>query len=179
MKTIEIEEEVFRTLETKVRGFGDTPNDVIKRLLAEPQIAEKKGERQSATTNGMQNPIVELVQSKSYQWADAKERYFAVLDFLYGANRAKFEHFNGFRLGSRVQISRSKEEIENSGKSTYPQSLKETGYWVMSNLSNDRKRAILEIILRDFGYSTDVITAVLKSIPDSKITRTSRIILES
>lgn len=179
MKTIEIEDEVFHSLETRVRGFGDTPNDVIKRLLTEPPIPNHKEPTQGPPANGKQEPIVELVQSKAYQWRDAKERYFAVLEFLHKAKPAQFQNFNGFRLGSRVQISKSKEDIENSGKSTHPQPLMDTGYWIMSNLSNDRKRAILEIMLRDFGYTAETITAVLKSIPDSGITRTNRIIVGS
>lgn len=33
MRTIEVDDEVYSTLESKVQGFGDTPNFVLRRLL--------------------------------------------------------------------------------------------------------------------------------------------------
>jgi negative regulator of replication initiation len=177
MKAIGIEDAVFKALESRVKGFGETPNDVIKRLLDDSQITTKQEDPQATQANGKQDPIVELVHSKPYQWGDGKERYFAVLDYLCRTTPTVFEEFNGFRMGSRVQISKNKEEIENSGKSTYPQRLADTEYWVLSNLSHGRKRAILEIMLPTFAYSKEVIETVLKSIPDSNITRARRNIL--
>jgi negative regulator of replication initiation len=80
-------------------------------------------------------------------------------------------------MGKRVQISKSKDEIENSGTSTHPMPLDETPFWVLSNLSNDRKRAILEVILRFYKYSNEITEMVIRSIPDSGITRPRRMVL--
>jgi negative modulator of initiation of replication len=175
MKTIEIEETVFQALEKRVQGFGDTPNDVIKRLIAEVETAVVNGENQSPPFEKQKSPIVDLVQSPQYLRGDARQRYFNLLRFLYQSDQSQFnDHFNGFRLGSRIQISTSKEDIENSGTSTHPMPLDGTPYFVLSNLSNDRKRAILDLILRQYRYSNDVIETVLRSIPDSGITRPRR-----
>lgn len=178
MKVIEIEDAVFHALGRRAIGFGVTPNDVIKRLLAAvPQPTNEGGgdgpPQAPQQTDRKNSPIVDLVQSPEYLRGDGKERYFAVLSFLLKIDDTRFDRFNGFRLGSRVQISKSREEIENSGTSTHPQRLNGT-YWVMSNLSNTRKRAILEVILREFGFPADAIAIVLKSIPDSGIVRTHR-----
>lgn len=45
MRSIEVDDDVYTTLEAKVRGFGDTPNLVLKRLLgvgalSQPQVTK-------------------------------------------------------------------------------------------------------------------------------------------
>jgi negative regulator of replication initiation len=69
------------------------------------------------------------------------------------------------------------DQIKNSGASTHPQQLDETPFWVLGNLSNDRKRAIVEVVLRHYKYNDATISAVLRTIPDSGIRRTGRIIV--
>lgn len=174
MKTIDIDDEVYQALEKRAIGFNLNPNEVIKRLLASQPKVEAQQDH-SPTANGQISPIVELVQSSEYLRGVAKDRYFNILHFLYRADQSQFERLNGFRAGSRVQISKNKQEIENSGVSTQPQQLVGTPFWVSSNLSNGRKRAILEILLRDFRYTDDIIRIVLRTIPDSGIRRSSRL----
>lgn len=57
MRAIEIDEEVYRALEARVEGFGDTPNVVLRRLLgigapAKAVVPAPWGERRSARKNG-------------------------------------------------------------------------------------------------------------------------------
>jgi negative modulator of initiation of replication len=97
---------------------------------------------------------------------DCKGRYFAVLRFLYEKNTGEFAKLDNYRKGSRVQIARDKDAIEKSGRNTWPQILEDTPYWVLTNLSNYRKRDILDDVLRIFRYPNDVIALVVNSIPD-------------
>lgn len=174
MITIEIENSVFQALETKAVGFGVTPNDVIKRLLSEEV---KNGTIQQETpppvpanespTDMKTHPLVALVKSPEYECRDCKWRYFGILRFLYKSNPEEFvAKLDNFMKGSRVQISKSKELIEKSGCNTWPQILDETPYWVLTNLSNQRKRDILGDVLRILRYPNDVIALVIDSIPN-------------
>ena len=105
---------------------------------------------------------------------DGKERYFAVLRHLFQKNGEQFGQLEGFRRGSRVNISKDERKIEQSGTSTNPQKLEGTPYYVMTNLDNRRKREILEDVLRILRYPADVIKVVVSSIPDSGISRPKR-----
>jgi negative regulator of replication initiation len=176
MKTIDIEDAVFQALEKLVKGFDEKPNDVIKRLLftaasapraVEPAIGLKAGSKK--------DPLVEFVESPEYLCCDAKARYFGVLRFLFKNHPQEFVKLDGYKRGKRIQISKDAMTIERSGHSTIPQKLDGTPYWVLSNLSNLRKRAILEDALRYFHYPNEIIDPVLKSIPDSGISRSKRL----
>lgn len=174
MKTIQIDDDVFQMLESKVKGFGETPNDVVKRLLFEfksPQTKPaKNGER--VQTLVKLHPLVELVSSPEFLTKKAKERYFAVLRFVCKEKPQEFEKLNGFRRGSRIQVSTDINAIEKSGRNTFPQKLEGTPFWVLTNLSNDRIRVILNDILRLLRYDSEVVASVTKAIPDSGVSRT-------
>ena len=174
MKTIQIEDEVFQALESKVKGFGETPNDVIKRLLFEFKSPQTKPAKNGETVERLAKPdsLVELVSAPEFLTGDAKERYFEVLRFLCTDKPQEFAKLNGFRRGSRIQISTDRNAIEKSGRNTHPQRLEGTPYWVLSNHSTGRKRAILSHILRLLRYDSEVISSVMKAIPDSGISRT-------
>jgi negative regulator of replication initiation len=176
MKTIEIDELVFHALEKRVIGFGETPNDVIRRLLNGEDNGETAVERDARPGPGggvktIKHPLIELVESPEYLRQDGKGRYFNILGFLHKADPQEFEKLDNFRMGSRVQISKAQEAIERSGRSTMPQKLEGTPYWVLSNLANPRKRDILADVLRVLRYPKEVIAAAVGSIPDSGISR--------
>jgi len=167
MKTIEIEDVVYSALEERVQGFGEKPNDVIKRLLAgiDGQKSYGSGTVSSERPSTTKSPILGLVESPEYRRGKAKDRYFDVLRFIYQENPQQFEKLEGFRKGSRVQISKTPSEIRQSGRHTYPQQLDGTPFWVMTNLSNERKQTLLEDIMRFLGYPEEIITVVVKSVP--------------
>src|SRR5260221_9468101 len=104
MKAIEIQDDVFQALEKRARGFSDSPNDVIKRLLTDSKSAAVV-----LTQSGDKAPIAAFVETSDYLRGDAKERYFDVLRFLYKTNPAEFERFDGYRQGSRVLLSKTRE----------------------------------------------------------------------
>jgi negative regulator of replication initiation len=180
MKIIQLEDSVFAVLETRVRGFNDTPNDVIKRLLGESGEsnnsvhAKLKPDGPPPNNSQKANAIVRLVQSTEYLMGDAKGRYFAVLEFLYHQHKDKFSVLEQYGRGKRVNFARDTKTIEQSGSSTYPERIPNTPYYALSNLSNPRKRKILEDILRMFHYPSAEIELVLKSLPDSGISRPKR-----
>jgi negative regulator of replication initiation len=172
MRTIEIEDSVYSALEKQVRGFGEKPNDVLKRMLT---VAEN----QKSTSNGTapverpvveQSPLMKFVESPEYLRGKAKERYFSVLRFMYADKRDQFEKLDGFRKGSRVQISKDVGKIRQSGRHTYPQKLDETPFWIMTNLSNERKQTLLQDIMQFLGYSKETIDVVVRTITTQYLT---------
>jgi len=177
MKTIQIEDEVFAALESRGRGFNDSPNEVIKRLLTElgamrNQVPEKlKADKVPPNNPPKSRALVQLVQSPEYLMADGKRRYFTVLEFLYHEDKDTFSVLEQYGRGKRVNFARDPKLIRESGNSTYPQKIRNTPYYALTNLPNLRKRKILADALKIFKYPSDEIELVLRSLPDSGISR--------
>ena len=123
-------------------------------------------------SNWQDDPLMQLIESPRYNTGNGKERYFAILKFLYGKDTALFDReLELFTQGTRVHISRDFKNIEKSGTSTKPEHLNGTPYYILTDLDNPRKRTILRVVLRIFHYPGAIIGAVLKSIPDSPFSR--------
>lgn len=177
MKTIEVDDDVFEGLEARARGFGDSPNLVIKRLieaasLTGPAVNGSNGDHSSPKEV---SPFFGLLNSAEFQREDGKGRYKLILRRIHETNPEGLRRFVGYRRGSRVNIALDPKSIEESGSSTMPESVEGTPYYVLTNLSNKRKREILGDILQGLRYSPDDADEILKSIPDSGITRKKRI----
>jgi negative regulator of replication initiation len=180
MKTIQLEDNVFAALEKRVQGFHDTPNDVVKRLLEESHekdnSTQPKSKTEKVSSNGPQHisALIQLVQSPKYLMEDAKGRYFSVLEFLYQRHKDKFSVLEQYGRGKRTNFAREAKTIEQSGNSTFPERIPNTPYFALTNLPNLRKRLILSDLLKMFHYLPEEISIVLKSIPDSGISRPKR-----
>jgi negative modulator of initiation of replication len=174
MKTIEIEDAVYSALEARVRGFGEKPNDVIKRLLSgiDRQTASANGTGTCGPSTSEKSPLLKFVESPEYLRGKAKDRYFDVLRFIYGEHPQGFEKLQGFSRGSRVQISKDPKEISQSGRHTYPQQLDGTPFWIMTNLSNERKQTLLQDIMKLLGYKEEIVVFVVRTITSHFLTHT-------
>ncbi len=180
MKSIQIEDDVFAVLESKVRGFNDSPNEVIKRLLVESGTTKNSSQAKSkldithSNNSSKVSAIVQLTQAPEFLMGDAKKRYFAILEFLYHQHKDKFSVLEQYGRGKRIIFARDAKTIEESGSSTFPQKIPNTSYYAVTNLPNSRKRKILEDVLEMFHYPSAEIELVLKSLPDSGISRPKR-----
>jgi len=177
MPTIQIDNEVYECLEKRIEKFGEGPNEVIRRILslnASPSPRRPEASVEATPPLKGEEDLLKLISSPKYELGNGKERYFAILAFLYRKNPNDFSKLEGLSRGSRVNISRDATKIENSGNSTNPQRLEGTPYFVMANLDNKSKREILDSILKMFGFSQTTRTVVENSIPDSGISRPKR-----
>jgi negative modulator of initiation of replication len=174
MKTIEIEDDVFAALEKRVRGFGDTPSTVIRRLLAQDAPpALRSGPPLGPQPSGdPDNPFSPLLTSPTYLMANAGGRFFQILAFLHQLQgEDQFAQLETYRFGNRVYFARDPKTIENSGSSTNPKPIPGTRFFALSTLSNAAKRRIITDVLRSFNYPGNVIGAALATLPDSGIVK--------
>jgi len=173
MKTIEISEATFEALGKKARGFDETPDSVIQRLLA--------GEVGSPPSVPQQKPgaseLQTLLESIAFRHLNGRDRYFRILRFLYDQKPDGFENLLGLKFGKRIQIARDAETIEKSGKSTFPEPIPGTPYWALTNLSNRSKRDVLFSAMQLLKYPEAEIRTAVNSIPDSSPGRSSAAIL--
>lgn len=175
MKTIEVDDDVFTGLEHLVRGFNDTPNSVIRRLLQAAKAPAKAVEERAISTRpeaGDNHPFHALITSSSYLVANAGGRYFQILSFLHQQHgREQFERLTTHAFGGRVYFARDSKVIERSGNSTNPKLIPGTAFYALSTLSNAAKRNVLRQALTLFNYPPAIIAQVVATIPDSGITK--------
>jgi negative modulator of initiation of replication len=172
-KTIEVQDSVYAALEKRVSRFGETPNDIIKRLLA-GSPSEPVSDRPVLKSQKPPSPLIALIQSPEYGRMDGRKRYFEILALLYSLQPDAFETLEGFSRGSRVHFSRDVQKIETSGNRTMPKQLEGTPFFVLTNLDHKRKREMISDVMRQLGHPAELITIVAGSIPDSGISRSRR-----
>jgi len=161
MKTIEIDEGVYGVLEKAARGFNETPNDVLRRLLAVRQEPE-------VNPTSPRSLLREYMESTSFRFwgGNAKKRYLGLMSFLHDRDPKRFAEFDGYRRGRRVHISKSRETIEQSGSSTQPQQIGKTEFFAITNLPNSLKRVIISDLLRAYSFSEEDIDSARRALSD-------------
>ena len=168
MKTIEVSDDTYAALEAQVKGFGDSAEKVIRRLLQKSDAYSNSRPARAVTT-----ALGSFVSSNEFKHQNGKGRYLALLGFLHRAAPGKFDQLDGLRRGKRVQLSRDHLKIERSGKSTFPEQIPGTPFWALTNLSNRSKRDVVFSAFSKLGYSDDDIRVAVQSIPDSGLERSS------
>lgn len=174
MKTIEVEDNIFEALEARAIGFGASPSTVIEGLLNIARIEITKKNDPSEQENE-HHPLLQLIAAPEYRTSNGKEKYFAVLRYLYKNHKSNLDRLLSYRRGTRINFAVDPRAIEESGKDTKPQRLEGTPLYVMTNLNHPDKRAILQDILPLYPFPMSVIRAVIQSIPDSNISRPKRV----
>ena len=168
MKSIELSDETYAALEAQVQGFNDSAEMVIRRLLQKTSVFT-----QNVPAHDVSSELGEFVSTKDFRHQNGKGRYLALFKFLYEKDSVKFTLLDGLRRGKRIQISRDRNQIEKSGKSTFPEQIPGTPYWALTNLSNRSKRDVIYSAFSRLGCSDDDIRVAVQSIPDSSLERSS------
>ncbi len=170
MRTIEIDDDVFASLERRVCGFNDTPSSVIRRLLS--QDTSPPPSKSPRPDGHADNPFSPLLTSPTYLVANAGSRYFQILAFLHKLQgEEQFAQLETYHLGNRVYFARDAQAIESRGRSTNPKPVPGTRFFALSTLSNAAKRKIIHDVLTTFNYSGSAIRAVVATLPDSGIVK--------
>ncbi len=175
MRTIQVSDEIYAALEARATGFGATPSSVIAELLSATPAPRQLPIPE--LTDSQPHPLIALIESPEYSASGAKDRYFKVIKFLYAEQKDKdnLQVLLSYSRGTRVNFAKDPRTIEESGTETKPQRLEETSLYIMTNLNNSDKRAILQDVLSRYSYPLEIIRKVVASIPDSGISRPKRV----
>lgn len=158
MALAEIDDDILEYLKEQASGFGESASTVLRRLLElEDHVPQPEPPAEPPDLPG---PPVGLdegdISISPEDLATAKSaitRMLLILSKLYQAHRSEFDVVREIRGRARVYFSQDQKELLESGKSTYPQPIPNSPWFVTSNLSNDKKRDIIERVLRKLGYS--------------------------
>lgn len=152
MPKIDLDDDIVRYLRSQVSDFEETPSTVLRRLLRLPPPDQPVGQPQPPAPPVVRPPAgpeaggarVVITPFELAQADTAIERMMLVLSKLYLVYQERFDRVTEVRGAIRLYFSRNRHELEQAGTSVAPRHLPGTPYFMVTNLSDDRKREILE-----------------------------------
>ena len=167
MKTIEVDEELYRYIAGKTLHIGESASEILRRLLAlTPHDAAKPPIIPMALTSRSEfvsalsdvSAFIDLLNSDEFASKEsAIDRFLLVLTFLYQASPEAFVNATEIKGRKRVYFAKSDEELQANGKTTKPRAVPGTPYWVISNTNTSRKRNIVAQLMTTMGYPAELI----------------------
>ncbi len=160
MTTIDIDQDIYDYLIKRVKNFGETASDVLRRELG------LNGKSKPATdVHDNNHELSEILESSKVKHArGVVGRFLEILSAAYEQNENKFDLVLDLQGRDRIYFAESKEAIESSGNSTQPKQIPGSPYWVMTNSPTPQKEEMLRDVLIGLGYSQDAARAAVKTI---------------
>ena len=132
MAQIDLDQELVDFLRANESLTGETPSVFLRKLL------------QKRKPNSVDKPRIGRSDLSIF---------LGILREIHERSPERFSAVENVRGRTRIYFARNPKPIESSGQSTFPVEIPHTGWWVTSNTSTDRKRAILEEVFSAVGSS--------------------------
>lgn len=174
MKTIEVDEDLYRYIASHTQKIGESASDILRRLLgltentgslqSENGVAEK-GEKVATVADYSEKLNALLVSENYLQQKSAVNRFLSILSFLYQMNKSEFDEIVETLHGrTRIYFALNETILLTNGNETKPRSIPDTPYWVITNTNTGRKRSILEHIMSVMQFPPALIARVCETI---------------
>ncbi|WP_102795074.1 hypothetical protein [Bowmanella denitrificans] len=174
MKTIEIDEELYRYIAAQTQHIGESASQILRRLLfsqagiaieAQPVAKQEKKKEQVAKSV---LPVQEgalfdyLEQSGVSDMGSAVERFIEVLAALARFQGKEFAKVLELKGRNRTYFATTKEALLAAGSSTNPKMLPGSCYWVVTNNNTRKKLTMVLEVANLLGYSNEDATRLAK-----------------
>ncbi|MEC5342131.1 replication initiation negative regulator SeqA [Brenneria populi] len=175
MKTIEVDEELYRYIASHTQHIGESASDILRRMLkftagqsaakpadvaaeAQPALSSRPGDRVRA--------MRELLLSDEYaEQHKAINRFMLVLSSLYLLSPQEFALATESLHGrTRVYFAGDQQTLLQNGTHTKPKHIPGTPYWVITNTNTGRKRSMIEHIMLAMQFPAELTEKVCGTI---------------
>ncbi|KLN96225.1 replication initiation negative regulator SeqA [Moellerella wisconsensis] len=180
MKIIEVDEELYRYIASHTQHIGESASDILRRMLdfkSGQPVKAQAPETESvvlaapviSTSAESLNPvrvIRELLLSDAYAEKNkAIDRFMLILSTLYRLDAASFAAATESMHGrTRIYFAGDEQTLLSAGKQSKPRHIPGTPYWVITNTNTGRKRNMVELIMQEMRFPTNVIEKVCSTI---------------
>ena len=177
MKTIEVDEELYRFIASNTRHIGESASDILRRLLKiEPLAAHYSSQTaqpqtaQPQTAVASVKPVLGLGVEQMLKSAELKsqesaiDRFMHILSVMYQENPTAFAQANDIKGRKRIYFADDEATLLASGNTTKPKAIAGSPYWVITNTNTGRKRNIVAQLMAAMGYAHGLIERVSQSI---------------
>ena len=190
MKTIEVDDELYRYIAAHTLRIGESASDILRRMLkfsaasqptavaaapvvkAEPVAAPAPAAAPVAevktvkTAKDKVRAMRELLLSHEYaEQKKAVNRFMLVLTTLYSLdNNAFAEATESLHGRTRVYFAADEQTLLKNGNQTKPKQVPDTPYWVITNTNTGRKCSMVEHIMQSMQFPAELIEKVCGTI---------------
>ncbi|EOU2461139.1 replication initiation negative regulator SeqA [Vibrio navarrensis] len=177
MKTIEVDEDLYRFIASQTQHIGESASDILRRLLnvdgkqvVITQVAEPKGIVVSkdvgkvAQIDGVKEMRSLLISDEFASLTKAIDRFMLILTTLHRINPESFAQATKVKGRKRVYFADNEATLLENGNTTKPKAIPHTGFWVITNNNTSRKRQMVEQVMTHMEFQPDLIEKVTGSI---------------
>lgn len=180
MKTIEVDEELYRFIASQTQHIGESASDILRRLLMQsspsdlavsaPVEVQKKGivvskdAGKEASVDRVKAVRTLLISDEFSALDKAIDRFLTVLSELYEIDSKAFSEATEVKGRTRVYFADNQETLIASGKTTKPREIVGTPFWVITNTNTNRKRHMVELLMERMGFQHDLTEKVCAAI---------------
>jgi negative modulator of initiation of replication len=177
MKTIEVDEDLYRYIASHTQHIGESASDILRRMLKftgeqpEPIAPITAGQPVVVATQKQRSldplrVMRELLRSEEYvQQHKAVNRFLLLLSTLYRLDAADFSAATeALRGRTRTYFAGDQQTLLANGTHTKPKQVPGTPYWVITNTNTGRKRSMIEHIMQAMQFPVELIEKVCDTI---------------
>ncbi|ADU68418.1 replication initiation negative regulator SeqA [Pantoea sp. At-9b] len=180
MKTIEVDEELYRYIASHTQHIGESASEILRRMLkftagqsapATPAVAQASAKEAQpvaaqARPQDRVRAVRELLLSDEYaEQKKAVNRFMLVLSTLYRLDPAAFADATASLQGrTRVYFAGDEHTLLQNGTHTKPKHVPGTPYWVITNTNTGRKCSMVEHIMLAMQFPQELTEKVCGTI---------------
>ncbi|EEX91635.1 replication initiation regulator SeqA [Vibrio orientalis CIP 102891 = ATCC 33934] len=182
MKTIEVDEDLYRYIASQTQDIGESASDILRRLIMtdakdpapaaqQPQVmAQPKGV--VVSKDAIKEESVDSVKEMrslliSDEFAGLKkaiDRFMLVLSTLHHINPSDFSEATQVKGRKRVYFADNEQTLLANGNTTKPKAIPGSPFWVITNNNTSRKRQMVDQLMARMNFPSDLIEKVTNSI---------------
>ncbi len=168
MKTIEVDEDLYRYIASHTRHIGENASDILRRMLKftieQPVLLADKVVDSTGTTssNDRVRMLRKLLLSDEYRGQrKAVNRFMSILSALYALQASEFAMATRSLHGrTRTYFASDPQTLLRHGTQSKPKQVPGTPWWVITNTNTDRKRTMVQYIMSAMQFPDDIIENV-------------------
>lgn len=182
MKTIEVDEELYRYIASHTQHIGESASDILRRMLkftagqnvakAASAVAmnvtakEEQPAHQEPRPQDRVRAVRELLLSDEYaEQKKAVNRFMLILSTLYRLDPEGFAEATASLQGrTRVYFAGDEHTLLQNGTHTKPKHVPGTPYWVITNTNTGRKCSMVEHIMLAMQFPPELTDKVCGTI---------------
>lgn len=174
MKTIDVDEELYRYIASHTQHIGESASDILRRMLnfksgqpvpakavclTQPESSVAQVATQPEIAKNPVRVIRELLLSDAYAEKNkAIDRFMLILSTLYSLDAASFTRATDAMHGrTRIYFAGDEQTLLAAGKQSKPRHIPGTPYWVITNTNTNRKRSMVDAIMQEMQFPANVI----------------------
>ncbi|OBT08593.1 replication initiation regulator SeqA [Vibrio sp. UCD-FRSSP16_10] len=184
MKTIEVDEELYRFIASRTQRIGESASDILRRLLDVDGVAKQEAKPDETSSieepTGAATPIIvgkptqsidpikqirsELISDEFAALDKAIDKFMFVLSALHRIDKDGFAEATQVKGRKRVYFADNEAVLLASGTTTKPRAIPGSPFWVITNNNTSRKRQMVDQLMVRMSFPAELIERVTRSI---------------